>query len=159
MPVERVLDGDAELVLDDRLSPILIATWFGSASAKTIDAFHAWVDERISDARSRGEHLALINDSTDANRPSPAVRGKFTEHEFDTKILIAIPAVITNPLVRGAMTAAGWVLGDRMKGVTSCSTLPDAFDQARTALREAGDRPPPPSRINAYVRAQREPVR
>jgi hypothetical protein len=128
MPVERAFDGNAELVLDDRLSPILIATWFGSASAKTLDAFQAWVDEQIVRARARGEHLALINDSSDAE---PLELG---EREFDNDVLVTV----------------GWA--------TSCSTLPDAFDQARTALREVGDRPPPPARINAYLRAQREPV-
>lgn len=132
MTVVRAIDGEAELVLDDRLSPILIATWFGSASAKTLDAFHAWVDQRIADARSRGEHLALINDQTDAEPLSPAVQRRLTEHEFDTHVLVAMPNVR--------------------------ETLPDAFDQARTALREVGVRPPPPARINAYVRAQREPV-
>lgn len=159
MPAERVVDGDAEVVLDDSLSPILIATWFGSPTAKTIDAFHAWADERIADARSRGEHLVLINDSTDSGRPDADARRKFTAHDFDTNVLIAVPTVITNPLIRGAMTAVGWMIGEKMKRVTTWRTMPDAFDHARTALREAGSHPPPPARINAYSRPTREAAR
>jgi hypothetical protein len=158
MPVERVFDGDAELVLDDRLSPILIATWFGSPSATTIDAFHAWVDDRIAEARAQGEHLVLINDSIDSGRLDAAARRKFAEHEFDTNVLIAVPTVITSSLIRGAVTAMGWMLGEKMKSVTTWKTLPDAFDHARTALREVDARPPAPSRINSYVRPQREPA-
>ncbi|MFV8756150.1 hypothetical protein ACNOYE_36840 [Nannocystaceae bacterium ST9] len=158
MPLERVVDGGAELVLDDRLSPILIATWFGSATPRTVDAFHAWVDERIADARSRGDRLTLVNDSIDADRPAPEARRKFTEHELDASVLVASPVVLTNPLVRGAMTAIGWVLGDKMKGVHSSATLPEAFEHARNALREVGARPPPPSRLNGYQRPGRSPV-
>ena len=156
MPLERVFDDDAELVLDDRLSPILIATWFGSATAQTVQAFEVWLDERIAEARARGERLTLINDSIDADRPKPEARRRFTEHEFDSEVLIALPAVITNPLVRGAITAIGWVLGDKMKAVSSWASLPEAFEFARGALRDAGARPPPPSRIQGYVRPERE---
>jgi hypothetical protein len=155
MPVERVVDGNAELVLDDRLSPILIATWFGAASPRTIDAFHAWVDQRIAEARLQGGHLVVINDSADSGLPDSESRRRFAEHAFDTAVLVAVPTVINNPLIRKAVSAIGWALGDRMKGVKIWRNLPDAFDHARAALREVGEKPPAPARINAYSRPRR----
>ncbi len=155
MPIERIVDDGAEMVLDDRLAPILIATWFGTATGKTIDGFRDWVEAQIVAAQARNEVLALINDSLDADRPSPAARTKFSALTFDPTVVIALPTVITNPMVRGVMTAVGWVIGERMKAVTTWATLPEAFESARTALREAGARPPPPSRINGYQRPKR----
>lgn len=156
MAIERVVDGSAEVVFDDSLSPILIATWWGQATDTTIDAFHAWVGRHVEAARVRGEKLALINDSIDAERPTPEGRRKFIATTLDASVLIALPTVVTNPLVRGAMTAVGWVLGERMKAVTSWPTLADAFEHARATLLDAGVRPPPASRLASYARPIRE---
>jgi hypothetical protein len=57
---------------------------------------------------------------------------------LETDIVVASPVVITNALVRGAMTAIGWMMGDRMKGVTAHATLDEAFELARKALAERG---------------------
>jgi hypothetical protein len=155
MSVDRVVDGTAEVVLDNRLGSILIATWFGSPTPPVIEGFHAWVDEQIAEALARDRKLVLINDSTDSERTGPDARRQFTDHQFDMSVLVGVQIVITNPLIRGAITAVGWMLGDRMKGVTIWKTLPEAFAHARTVLREVGAKPPSPSRINGYARPHR----
>lgn len=152
MAVERIVDGASEVLLDDRLTPILIATWWGGATERTIDGFHAWVDQHIALARASGTKLALVNDSSEAERPSPAARRRFIERPLDGTILIALPTLVTSPLVRGAMTAVGWVMGERMKPVTSHATLIEALEHARAALLDAGMRAPTRARLEAYAR-------
>lgn len=155
MATERIVDGAAEVLLDDGLAPILIVTWWGAATPRTIDGFHAWVDRHVAAAAASGTKLALVNDSTDAERPSPDARRRYIEHDVDPTILIAAPTVVTNPLVRGAMTAVGWVMGERMKAVTSHATMIEALEQARATLLAAGVRVPASARFDGYTRASR----
>lgn len=140
--MERIVDGASEVLLDDRLTPILIATWWGGATERTIDGFHAWVDQHIALARASGTKLALVNDSSEAERPSPAARRRFIERPLDGTILIALPTLVTSPLVRGAMTAVGWVMGERMKPVTSHATLIEALAPVPRCSTPACERRP-----------------
>jgi hypothetical protein len=138
MAIEVIRDADSTVVLDDDRLPILVVTWVGPATVKNVERFYAWAGERVKKATATGQLLVMVNDALDAERPAPEARAAFTKHQFPTKVLILSPVVLTNPLVRGAMTAISWVLGDRMKGVTSCSTIEEAFESSFEALAQRG---------------------
>jgi hypothetical protein len=138
MAIEVLKDGESTVFLDDDHLPILVVTWFGPATVTNVKRFYAWGTERVAKASAAGNLLVMINDALDAGRPGPEARDAFARHQLATEVMIAAPVVITNPLVRGAMTAVGWLLGDRMKGVTPCATIEEAFDVAIKALAQRG---------------------
>ncbi|WP_146157697.1 hypothetical protein [Enhygromyxa salina] len=125
------VDGSSEIILDARLRPLLVATWVGPATLDLIAAFQAWIDAEIARAKPRAARLMLINDGSAAGRPPADVRRAFSEQRVDEQILVRTYAVIDNPLVRGAMTAIGWLIGDRFS-VTSCKTMAEALATAAT---------------------------
>lgn len=131
-------DGQSLLVLDDDRSPVLIATWFGPATLKNVERFYAWVVERQERAKAAGAKLALINDALDAERPGPDVRQGLAKLPVDAEVMLAAPVVLTSSLVRGALTAVGWLLGDKMRGVTTWATMDEALQAARQAFVERG---------------------
>lgn len=138
MGVQSSRDGDSVLVLDDDRLPILIASWTGTATLKNVNRFYDWVEERVARAKATGGKLALINDALEAERPGAEVRQAFASRQIDAEVVISSPVVITSALVRGAMTAVGWLLGDRMKGVTSFATMGEALQSARRAFEDRG---------------------
>ena len=136
--MEIYRDRTSTIVLDDARAPVLVATWSGTATVRNVERFYAWARDQASLARKSGALLVMVSDAIDAGRPGADVRQAFATEQMESDIIIASPTVITNPLVRGALTAVGWLLGDRMKGVTAWSTLDEAFAEARRALAERG---------------------
>jgi len=154
MSIEELRDGESLIIADDDRAPILVTTWFGAATLKNVDRFFAWAEARAALAKKSGSCLVLICDALNAERPGPEVRQAFTRMQLDSEVVIASPVVLTNPLVRGAMTAIGWIMGDRMKGVTSWSTIEEAVDAARKALAARGVRVDPHA-FDGYLRPRR----
>ena len=138
MGIEVLRDGESAIVVDDDHLNILIVTWVGTATVRNVERFHLWSKAHVAKANAARRYLVMINDALDAQRPGPEVRAALARYELEGDVVVASPVVITNALVRGAMTAIGWMMGDRMKGVTAHATLEEAFEKARTALAERG---------------------
>jgi hypothetical protein len=141
-------DSNGALYLDDALSPILVATFVGTSTVKLVDLFHQWCDEHDAICQREGRPLIMISDATRAGRPPADVRRAFAEHSFTGETRSY--AVIDNPLIRGAMTAVGWLVGDKFD-VISCKTLADAFELASEFARARGLQPPPASALTNYA--------
>jgi hypothetical protein len=142
------VDTNSELFLDDSLSPILVATFVGPATLTLVDRFHQWCDQHDAICQREGRPVIMISDATRAGRPPAPVRRAFAEHSFTSETRSY--AVIDNPLIRGAMTAVGWLVGDSFD-VISCKTLADAFELASEFARERGLQPPPASALERYA--------
>jgi hypothetical protein len=140
MGIEVLRDGESAIVIDDDHLNVLIVTWFGAATVKNVERFQQWSKAHIAKATAARRYLVMINDALDAERPAPEARAALARQSLETDIVVASPVVITNALVRGAMTAIGWMMGDRMKGVTAHATLDEAFELACKALAERGVR-------------------
>lgn len=138
MPLEVIRDGESAVVVDDDHLNVLVITWVGPATVRNVERFYEWARPRVAKAQAAGRFLVLINDALDAERPGPEVRAAFARHNFEGDVVLASPVVLTSALVRGAMTAIGWMMGDRMKGVSAYGTLEEAFEAARTVLAERG---------------------
>lgn len=137
MAVQRFHDEGSELILDDALAPILVTVWYGPATVELVREFKAWVGTQLDLARERGQVCALISDNSESGRPSANARREFTQFDFDMSQVAGTYAIIDSPMVRGAMTAISWVLGDRFQ-VTSSPSLARALVDAATLLRERG---------------------
>lgn len=146
----HTVDGDSELFLDDVLEPILVATWIGPATRVLTDKFHGWLDAKAIIAKREAKPLILVSDASRAGRPSADVRRAFAEHRFDPEVTVHSLVVITNRMVLGAMTAIGWLMGDRL-GVVNCASLAEALEQASTYAHAQGLVPPSAAKLTAYV--------
>lgn len=154
--MESHTDKGSELLLDDALRPILISTWIGPATLDLVDEFYRWCDGQVAKAKRRGYPVILISDATLAGRPNADVRKAFAAAKFDVDVPFKSIVIINNKIIRGAMTAIGWLLGD-MSGTINCRSLAEALPIA-VAAAEAHDRvvPVPSSEVLADYVARSE---
>lgn len=114
-----VTSGAGAVALDDRHYPVVIATWEGPADAVTLGTFFDWNDDVLRRAIQDRRHFSLITDAARAERPDAAARAIIAERtqrmqreraDADPYRIVG-PVVLDNPLVRGALTAVGWLMG------------------------------------------------
>jgi hypothetical protein len=133
--VERKVSGDSVIYVEDKFFPVIIATWEGTADVGNCMAFAAWHERQVDRASREGARLISISDSAHAQRPPPTVRKFFAEwmarleSEPDDPTL-AIIVVVTNALMRGALTAIGWVRPE----VSEMVVVPDIGSAISNAL-------------------------
>jgi hypothetical protein len=142
------VDGNSQLLLVEELAPIFIATWIGPATLPLVAVFQEWTEARVDEAVAAGHPAFLISDASAAGLPSAAVRRAFAEQKLDAATRSYV--VITNKVMRGAMTAVAWLMGEELDVVT-CRTLADALAQASEATRSCGLTPPSSAAIEAYL--------
>lgn len=150
----HIVDGESELFLDDALSPFSIATWVGPATLQLIAKFHSWAEQQVAAAKREGKPVIMVNDGTAAGRPPADVRRAFAELRLDPEVPIKSFVVVTNPLVRGAMTAIGWLIGDGFD-VINCKTMSEALERAADLAGHLGLEPPPAAELTRYAAGAR----
>ena len=144
------VDGESELFLDEALSPILVLIWIGPATLELTAKFQRWSDEQSERAKRLARPVIMVHDGSAADRPPSNVRRAFAEHKGDPEVVHRSFVVVTNPLVRGAMTAIGWLIGDTFD-VVSCKTMAEALTQAAAYARAQGLVPPSDGELLRYA--------
>ncbi len=117
--IRWVTSTSGSVALDDRTYPVVFATWIGSADAATLRAFFSWNDALLRRVTSERRTFTMITDATRAQRPDAAARSIIAEltqqmrrdHVASEPFRVVGPVVLDNPLVRGALTAVGWIMG------------------------------------------------
>ncbi len=135
-------DERSSVVVDSRAWPIVIATWFGPPTEALVDWYfdaHAQVLDR---ARTRRERLVLITDTFATERPSATARKRIADRTAaqpeDVPLLtLASYIVIQNALIRGAVTALGWILPALAESDT-VDSIEAGIDGGLAALDAAG---------------------
>jgi hypothetical protein len=139
--------GDSLIYLDARYFPTIITTWVGTANVENCEWFASWYDAQIDRAIAEGVKIVSISDTLDASRPPPEVRKFFADwmdrlgDRADEGSLQSI-AIIPNPLMRGALTAVGWV-NPKARLVKGVASLSDALHSAQAAYESRGLAAPP----------------
>ena len=98
--------------------------------------------EELDALAAKGQKLISISDATQAERPSPEVRKYWAESLAETTperdaATLATYVVINSAVMRGVMTAIGW-LSERARAIKSVSSLSDAIRDALADLDAAG---------------------
>ena len=134
--------GDGGIVIDDRLSPVIINTWWGSATMEAVDAFFEWSDPFYAERTERGEKTVLITDALDAQRPPAtirrhiAMRTEATRTDERDALLLGNLVVVGSAAVRGALTAIGW-FSERRNTMVPVKNIVTAFEVSADLLRKA----------------------
>lgn len=163
MPELRWVESTAgSVALDDRTYPVVFATWVGAADEKTLRAFFAWNDEILRRATREQRVFSMITDATRAGRPDAAARALIAEltkkmqqdHVAADPYRVVGPVVVDNPLVRGALTAVGWIMGTNLETeyAESCEA---AIRTVQARFETRGARWPAGLTPSGYVPARR----
>ena len=134
--------GNASVIIDDRYLPVLISVWIGQADMENARWYNAENRRVMQELVDRGQPYVMISDAAAAERPTPAVRKYFAELADDnvegSEVLsLANYVVITSAVMRGALTAIGWI-SERAARINSVGSLQEAIERALMDLDAAG---------------------
>jgi hypothetical protein len=143
--METFTDGEASLIVDDSHGALYIATWFGAPNDRVVTRYFDWFDRTVGRHLRDKAPFVLITDALDTARPTPSARKLIAERTD------AMPAfgelnvgnylVLSNPLVRGAITAMQWISRKPWTSVM-VGTLQEALARGLGDLARAGARRP-----------------
>lgn len=130
------------MIIDDRYLPLVISVWRGQANMETAQWHGGQHTEVVQELVGRGQKFVLINDASDAERPPPAVRKYFAEYaeagsDEEEALGLATIVVLSSPVMRGALTAVGWV-SERAARIDTAATMRAALERGLKALDAAG---------------------
>lgn len=134
------------IVFDARYSPLLISTFFGKCDLEAAKWHTDLINQATLQAAKRGQRVITISDATHSDRPTAEAR-KFWADNMSTgsatvqAATLGTYVVFTSAVVRGALTAIGW-LNPEVKKIETFGTLPDAILAALRRL--AKERLPAP---------------
>lgn len=151
----RILqDQDCTALIDQRFERVVIVSFCGAVSEKLLREFVAWYRGHILSCRA-GAEFVMINDPSRVSRHLPGNRkvaadelkklGPLMERYSLENILI-----VDNALLRGALTALGWLTGTKKVG-TPVKDMPEAIATALRALTRVGL--PVPAGLDASYQA------
>lgn len=142
-----MVDGPTSVIIDERTRPLVVTTWFGEATERIVDEYFDWFAARLARGRASRERLVLLNDTFAIERPTPVVRKRLAERtkaqsQTDMRaVVVGSVIVIENALVRGAVTALGWIL-PTLADSTFVASIDEAMDASLALLAKDGLQPP-----------------
>jgi len=133
---------EMRVTFDDRYAPVIITLFKGRADLDTARWTTEVQRQATLDAMANGHKIVNISDATHAERPPPQVRRYWADtlKKAGPKALdgtLSSYVVIANPLMRGVMTAIGW-LAEEVRMVRSVPTLSEAIRRGLEDLDAAG---------------------
>jgi hypothetical protein len=137
-----LVDGECSEVVDNTYWPILIATWFGRPSEALVEKYFGEHDRHVQRARNANEKIIVITDTFATERPNPVARKRIvelTEAQGDAARAVTLRSyiVIENPVIRGVVTALGWVY-PKFADSENVGSLAQALELGVEALRSLG---------------------
>lgn len=134
-------DDSCYVSIDARQLPLLVAIWRGTPSLPVMEQYFAKHQAIIEALDAKGERCILLTRTEKAGRPPAEVRRFITTRTDElrgllSRVIASSSIVVTNPLVRGAMTAMSWVDPDLR--VPMHASVTEGYAWARQALAMHG---------------------
>ena len=141
MPVSLRL-AEMEVIFDDRYFPLLISTWTGRADLEAAKWHQEHHRAAIDRAVSEGLRVVSISMATRTQRPTPEVRKYWADSMSKTPAAhraatLATFVVMTSAMMRGVMTAIGW-LNEEARSIKTYPTLSSAIREGLALLEAEG---------------------
>lgn len=140
------------VVIDDRYLPAIVTTFFGEVSLEAA-TWHGEQHRALVEAQARrGARIITITDSSHTKPPPAEVRKYWADYTKGLpppikEATLAAFVVITNPIIRGVMTALSW-LNPELRTVELYDTVEVALRVANERLTAARQSAPPS--VNRY---------
>lgn len=131
-----------KIMVDDRYLPLIISTFMGRADVEAAK-WHMETQNRIMlEAARKGRRVVAISDSTRSDRPDAEARKYWADSMSQTPDTIRGATlgnivVVNSVLIRGALTAIGW-LNPKAKELVTVATLQQGIEMGLELLDKAG---------------------
>lgn len=130
----------ARVVFDARYSPLLITTFFGKCDLEAAKWQTDLINQATIQAAKRGQRVITISDATHSDKPSAEARKYWADNMSTGSAAVQAATlgtyvVYTSAIVRGALTAIGW-LNPEVKKIETFGTLADAIKSALARLKK-----------------------
>jgi hypothetical protein len=140
------------VVIDDRYAPLIVASFMGETDLELGRWFVEANRKLLLQHAASGRRMLSICDATLATKPTPEMRrfwADFSNASTQTMkdATLATFIVVNSPLLRGAITAIGW-LSPALRDLESFSTIDEAVRDGAARLARAGT--PIPQLSGAY---------
>jgi hypothetical protein len=141
MPEFRV-GSVGSVVVDDRFAPLLISTFVGEVDLPLGQWFEDTIHKLILREAARGRRVINIHDASRSTRTSPDMRRFWADIEKRTPPIVeaavlANMIVITSAVMRGVITAVGW-LNPKVAALKTYPNLDAALAEGLRLLAQAG---------------------
>jgi hypothetical protein len=138
-------DGEASLVVDDSRGALYVATWFGAPSDRLVSSYFDWFEGAVGKHLRSKSPFVLITDALDSARPTPGARKLIAERTDALPsfgdVNVGNYVVLSNPLIRGALTAMQWISSKPWTSVM-VGSMKEALGRALGDLERAGAQRP-----------------
>lgn len=129
--------------VDTASFPLVYFRFTGETTMEDARVMMQQQDELLTRAAAEGVRLFVISDNTATTKTSPEVRkylGDAARSVSDQyhQHLASFVIIASNMLVRGAITAIGWVAPERIKRVKAAKDFEEAVAIMRQKAEEAG---------------------
>lgn len=130
------------VVIDDRYAPLVVSTFIGVVELPEGQWFEQECVRLLQREHARGHRIINIHDTTHIRRTPPEMRKFWAEMSTRNEAMwarsvIETPLVISNALMRGVLTAVGW-LNPKVANLPTHATIDQAIGSAVIKLRAAG---------------------
>lgn len=130
------------IVIDDRYAPLVISTFIGVVEIAEGQWFEQESARLIQREHARGRRIINIHDTTHIKRTPPEMRKFWAEMSSRNEAIwelgvIETPLVISNALMRGVMTAVGW-LNPKVAKLPTYPNIDQAVRGSALKLEAAG---------------------
>jgi hypothetical protein len=131
------------LNVDDDAFPMLWYAFLGELSVEDADRFAEHNRRALERARDEGVQLFMLIDCLQAGKAGAETRhrfGTYTKEVFEPMRAHCggTAVLISNAILRGAMTAVQWVAPEAMSGTRVAKDLEHGLEQLRAMAEEAG---------------------
>jgi hypothetical protein len=141
VPITWIRGVDCAIAIDMRAHPVVITTWFGTATVDLIDRYYQWFDTLVAASLAAEQRLVRISDLGPARFPPGNVRKRSYEHirgDLATDVTLVNYVVVENPLIRGVVASIRWIGGGRREpDFQLVDTVPHALERAIERLKIA----------------------
>jgi hypothetical protein len=151
---KRFPAAQGEVVFDDQFWPFVFVTWRGVPDLATVDAYFDAQQAATVRARAEGVRLVVVSDALEAENPPAVVRKRIAERSNAMRYEDAHAAsfvVLSNPLVRGALTAIQWWSKSPM-AIDYVASCEEAIERGLARLDALGVARPPTLSAQRYRR-------
>lgn len=149
LPVPDIMyfeDEGCKVTTDNRHYPIVFCNIDGAFTLAVVDFFFREWRKKLTDfAEGRRQAIVTIVCMTALQPPPATVRkaaGEWVATDASTKGLVGTCIVVSNPLLRGVITALVWIAGSENTTVFYHATIEAGIRGAISMLESAGHTPP-----------------
>jgi hypothetical protein len=135
-------DLHGSIIVDDRYAPLVVTTYVGQIGLNQGLWYEASMRELVQVEYTKGHRIVNIHDARRSARATPEMRrfwadfGSRNEVLLDAKTL-SNPIVVSSAVLRGAITAVGW-LNPRVAKLEVFSSLDEAISSSVALLLRTG---------------------